>query len=135
MGVGWTGIRHDVEPSRADSLALAAKRRHQIGALQCKLGERSIRGESVKTGDERLVGLKFVEQTRNPFLEVARVEILGVGGWTLDNVRKTDPEARKLSIVFGAERVGAERSPHALAQLRRGERRPEPARRTREIVS
>jgi hypothetical protein len=65
---------------------------------------------------------------RNPFLEVARIEILGVGGWTLDNVRKTDPEARKLSIVLGTERVGAERSPHAFAQFRRGKRRPEPAR-------
>jgi hypothetical protein len=82
----------------------------------------------VKTGDERLVALKFVEQMRNPFLEVAGIEIRGIGGWTLDDVRKTDPEARKLSIVLGAERGGAERSPHALAQLRRGERRPEPAR-------
>src|SRR6516162_6687854 len=128
MSVGWTGIRHDVEPSRADSVPLAAKHRHPIAALQCELDERSISGESVKTRDERLVALKFVEQTRNPFLEVARIEILGVGGWTLDNVRKTDPAARKLGILLGAERVGAERSPHALAQLRHGERRPEPAR-------
>ena len=81
MGVGWTGIRYDVEPSRADSLLLAAKHRHRIGALQCELDERSIRSESVKTGDVRLVALKFVEQMRNPFLEVACIEIRGIGGW------------------------------------------------------
>ena len=63
------------------------------------------------------------------------MEIRRVSGWTFDNVRKTNPEARKLSILLWTEGVGTDRSPHALAQLRRGERGPEPARRTREVVS
>ncbi len=83
----------------------------------------------------RPVALEFLEQTRHPFLEIADVETRGVGGWTLDDVRKTDPKARKLVIVLGTEGVGTERSPHALAQLRRGERWPEPVRQTREVVS
>jgi len=37
--------------------------------------------------------------------------------------------------VLGTEGLGTERSPHVLAQLRRGERGPEPARQTREVVS
>src|ERR1700751_4351247 len=34
VGVGRTGIRHDVEPSRADAFPLETKHRHRIGALQ-----------------------------------------------------------------------------------------------------
>jgi len=135
MGVGWTRVRHDVEPSRADSLPLAPKHCHWVGASQRELEERSIRGEPVKTGDARLVALKFFEQTWYPLRKVPGAEIRRVSGWTFDNVRKTNPEARKLSILLWTEGVGTDRSPHALAQLRRGERGPEPARRTREVVS
>ena len=135
MGVGWTRVRHDVEPSRADSLPLASKHCHRVGASQRELEERSIRGEPVKTGDARLVALKFFEQTWYPLRKVPGAEIRRVSGWTFDNVRKTNPEARKLSILLWTEGVGTDRSAHALAQLRRGERGPEPARRTREVVS
>ena len=79
-------------------------------------------------------GRASLEETRHPFLEVRRFEVSSVGGWALDDVREADPEAWKLSIVLGAEGVGTERSPNGLAQLRRGERGPEPARRTREVV-
>jgi hypothetical protein len=93
------------------------------------------RREPVKARHARSVALEFLEQTWHPFIEIAGVETRGVGGWTLDDVRKADPKARKLGIVLGTESVGTERSLHALAQLRRGVRGPETVRQTSEVVS
>jgi len=135
MGVGWTGVRYDVEPSRADEARLLTEHRRWVGPSQGEFEKRPICGEPVKARDARRVALTFLKQAWHPLLKVASVEIPGVGGWTLDDVRKTDPEVQKLSIVLGSECVGTERSPHALAQLRRGERGPEPAPQTREVVS
>jgi hypothetical protein len=135
MGVCWTGIRHDVEASRAESFPLEAKHLRRLDAFQCELEKRSIRGEPVKTGDTWPIAPKFMEKTRHPFLKVAGVEICGVGGWTLDDVCETDSEAGEFSVVLGTKVVSAERSPHAVAQPRLGERGPEPVRGTREVVS
>ena len=135
MSVGWTGVRNNVKPSRADEFWLLAERRQAVGASQCELEKRPIRGEPVKARDAWRIALKSVEQTRDPFRKVASIEIRGIGGWTLNDIRKTDPETGKLSIVIGAEAVGAERLPHVLAQLGCGECRPEPARGACEVVS
>jgi hypothetical protein len=80
-----------------------------VGGPQGEFEKRSIRGEPVKARDARRVALKFLEQARHPFLEVAGVEIRGVGGWTLDNICKADPEAREFSIMIGTKTVRAER--------------------------
>lgn len=128
MGVGRTGVWHDVEPSRADNFPLAAKPRERVGAFQCELEEWSIRGEPVKTSNTRLIALKFVEQKWCPSRKVPGVKIRRAGGWTFDDVRKTNPEARELSILLGTEGDGTDRPPHAFAQLRGGERGPETAR-------
>ncbi len=135
MGVGWTGVRHDVEPNRADELRLVTEHRQPVGASQREVEERPIGRQAVKARHTRPVALEFLEQTRHPFLKIVGVEIRSVGGWALNDVRKTDPKARKLGIVLGTEGVGTELPPHALAQLRCGERGPEPARQTREVVS
>ena len=135
MGVGWTGIRHDVEPNRADELRLLTEPRQPVGASQREVEERPIGRQPVKARHARPVALEFLEQTRHPFLKIVGVEIRGVGGWALDDVRKTDPKVRKLGIVLGTESVGTERSLHALAQLRRGVRGPETVRQTSEVVS
>jgi len=106
MGVDWAGVRHEVKPSRTDDLRLVTEPGPAVGASQCEIQERPICGDSVKARHARRIALDSLEQTRYPFLKVIRVEVHRVGGGSLDDIRETNPEARKLSIVLGTEGVG-----------------------------
>ena len=58
MGVGWTGVRHDVELRRAGDLRLDTEHRPPLGASQRELEERSIRGEPVEARHARPAALE-----------------------------------------------------------------------------
>src|SRR3989442_6681556 len=130
MGVGWTGVRHDVGLRRADDLWLSTEHRQPFGTSQGEVEERSVRGKPVKARHARRVAPESLEETRHPFLEVRRFEVSSVGGWALDDVREAHPDAWKLSSVLGAEGVGTQRPPTGPRQVPVVERRPEPPRRT-----
>ena len=89
-GIGWTRVRSDEEPYRANCAGLNSERRGTGGIAEDGTRERAVTCETVKASDARLVHRELFQQERCGSRKLARFELRGIAGRSFDDVGEAE---------------------------------------------
>ncbi len=108
MGIGWARVRGDEEPHRANCVGLNAERGGTGGIAEDGTRERAVTGETVKASDARLVRRELFQQERCGSRKLARFELRGIAGRSLDDVGEAETVIQQSGVMLRNESEDAE---------------------------
>ena len=108
MGVGRARVRGDEEPHRADCVGLNAERGGTGGIAEDDTCERAVSGETMEASDTRLVLCELFQQERRSGRKLARFELRGIAGRSLDDVGEAETVIQQSGVMLRNESEDAE---------------------------